>query len=462
MFCEYCGKPVEEDSAFCAHCGKGIAREEPVTTPQTAAPKKSGAKIFVIIFLLAVVSGGGFFYWQTLNSDGLTGRTISIYDIVGAKATMTKADDREYAAQKGIRLGADYSVSSGEVTYVYLDLDDKSLAKMDEISKVNVAQISENKLRLDLESGAILINERNKGRGELEIRAGAAVLGIRGTFITANYSGANVDVYIVDGAVEVTAASGEVTYAGARKRVAISNDVVTVDDLRWSRIDDFTRECILEYRDDLSDVLSEDDFNAIIGNNADYVAGNIIEFGGYDWRVLETTDSKALIISENILELKVYNGIYQDVTWESCDLRQYLNGDFYNGFTTAERARIIESRNTNADNPWYGTSGGRDTVDKVFLLSLDELVRYFGDSGELGNGARRGGANGGEYFFSDQYDSARIATAQGVTYSWWWLRSPGLTSRYAAHVDHEGVVHVDGLDVYYALGGVRPAMWLNM
>ena len=95
MFCKHCGKPVEEDSSFCPHCGKGITKEEPVTVPQTAASKKFGVKLLLVIFLLAIISGGGFWGWQFLNSDGLTGRTISIYDIVGAKATMTKVDDKE-------------------------------------------------------------------------------------------------------------------------------------------------------------------------------------------------------------------------------------------------------------------------------------------------------------------------------------------------------------------------------
>ena len=220
--------------------------------------------IALTIFLIIVLT----FLSACSSSDGLTGRTISIFDIIGDKATMTKTDDKEYTAAKGLKLGADYSVSTGETTYVYLDIEDKSLAKMNEESKVNVAQISEAKLRLDLVQGSILVNEREKSKGELEIRAGNTVLGIRGTFITVN-NNADVTVFIIEGAIDVTTLSGEVTPVGPGKRVTVVNDVATVDDLEWNMLDSFTRECILEYQNDLSDVLSEDDFNAIRGNNAD-------------------------------------------------------------------------------------------------------------------------------------------------------------------------------------------------
>ena len=202
--------------------------------------------------------------------------------------------------------------------------------------------------------------------------------------------------------------------------------------------------------------------NSSLSAGSKPVVGEIIEFGGYEWRVLEVRGDRALIISAKLIELRAYNVDYHDVTWESCDLRYYLNGDFYNSFTTAERKRIEETRNTNADNPWYGTSGGRDTDDMVFLLSLDEVVRYFGDSGELRNGANRD-----DGYISDQYDSERIAIFSGHgndKASWWWLRSPGYGSDHAAGVGIIGYVFVggDGLGVHYYDGGVRPALWLKL
>jgi hypothetical protein len=109
--------------------------------------------------------------------------------------------------------------------------------------------------------------------------------------------------------------------------------------------------------------------------------GDIIQFGGYDWQVLEVKGSTALLLSKDILELRLYNDEDEDVTWEICDLRKYLNGNFYNSFSEDDRVQIMEAKIENKDNQWYDTKGGETTNDYIFLLSLEEVVKYFGDSG---------------------------------------------------------------------------------
>ena len=186
--------------------------------------------------------------------------------------------------------------------------------------------------------------------------------------------------------------------------------------------------------------------------------GETIEFGGYEWRVLDVQNDKALLLSEAIIEKRVYHNTFMDLTWESCDLRKYLNGDFYNKFSVDDRERIATTQVINNNNPWFGTNGGNSTNDKIFLLSLEEVVRYFGDSGQLQN--RLGTDN----WFSDEYSNNRIAYYNGNACGWW-LRSPGLFSGYAASVYDSGNVGVNGYDcdiVVVINGGVRPALWLNL
>jgi hypothetical protein len=45
---------------------------------------------------------------------------------------------------------------------------------------------------------------------------------------------------------------------------------------------------------------------------------------------------------------------------------------------------------------------------------------------------------------------------------WWWLRSPGYSSDYAALVDYDGDVYVTGDYVNHSSVSVRPALWLNL
>jgi len=57
--------------------------------------------------------------------------------------------------------------------------------------------------------------------------------------------------------------------------------------------------------------------------------GDIIPFGQWDWRVLAVENGKALLITQDVIELRSYHNEKVDVTWETCELRAYLNGAFY-------------------------------------------------------------------------------------------------------------------------------------
>jgi len=130
-----------------------------------------------------------------------------------------------------------------------------------------------------------------------------------------------------------------------------------------------------------------------------------------------------LIITENIIEQRSYHNAYKDITWADCSLRKYLNGEFYDQFSETDKSRIIQVINKNADNQWYGTEGGADTEDNIFLLSIEEVVcQYFGNSSsKLYNKGKNQ-----RYWFErkDKNNSKRSAKFRdGI--QWWWLRSPG-------------------------------------
>ena len=183
--------------------------------------------------------------------------------------------------------------------------------------------------------------------------------------------------------------------------------------------------------------------------------GSILSFANIDWRVLAVEDDKALLISDKILEKRKYNnGFTLGMTWEKCTLRKYLNGEFYNSLGE-DKSKIAETKNSNPGNQWYKTHGGNATTDKIFLLGIEEAVKYFGDSGQLNNRPTII-----SNFIDDKYNSARTAKYKNEA-SWWWLRSPGGNTNFAARVYDDGRVFVFGNFVAYDYGGVRPAMWVN-
>ncbi|MCL2364644.1 MAG: helix-turn-helix domain-containing protein [Defluviitaleaceae bacterium] len=201
--------------------------------------------------------------------------------------------------------------------------------------------------------------------------------------------------------------------------------------------------------------------------------GELITFGNYKWRVLDVSGDQALIVTENVIETRAFHktsDIRHRVTWEQSDMRKYLNGKFIKQFSDTEQAQVAETAVLKLDNPWYGTNTYPDTQDKVFLLSYEEVVRYFGDSGALEKrcgveyevmGLEHGDA------IHDEYDKARSVLNMAGFNAWWWLRSPG-GPRSHTEWDHvtagsvDNIIWICGDDVSKKDGGVRPAMWIKV
>ncbi len=201
----------------------------------------------------------------------------------------------------------------------------------------------------------------------------------------------------------------------------------------------------------------------------DFEVGSIVSFGSYNWRVLDVRDDGALIITEGIIEQRPYHDAYIDITWADCALRKYLNGDFYDKFSEADRARIIPVVNKNYDNQWYGTKGGEDTQDNIFLLSIEEVAcKYFGDSSSNLYNPRKNK----RYWFErkDENNSKRTAKFVGESWNnWWWLRSPGRVGVKAVYIHGNGNIGIQGNNILKGnigdgkcIGGVRPALWVKL
>ena len=173
--------------------------------------------------------------------------------------------------------------------------------------------------------------------------------------------------------------------------------------------------------------------------NPDYKIGETIEFGNYpqdkdgtekpiEWIVMKKEGNQVLLLSKYVLDAKPYNKEWEDVTWETSDIRQWLNNEFYTtAFNKAEKAKIQTSLIKNEDNSKYGTNGGNDTEDKVFLLSEKETETLFSNKEERIAKATEYATKSGVYVNEEKA-------------AWWWLRSPGDNSKNAAEVWNYGWV----------------------
>lgn len=191
------------------------------------------------------------------------------------------------------------------------------------------------------------------------------------------------------------------------------------------------------------------------------------------WRVLSVDGDDAFLMADQNLDAKPYNTSYVDVTWETCTLRSWLNGygasanveetDYSSdnfldtAFTAEERAAIRQTTVVNEDNSHYGTEGGNDTTDRVYLLSIAEACNA-------------------SYGFNSTFDTnskTRVSTNTAYTagksgmYSVgaaddWWLRSPGSYSYGASLVYYDGYGSYYYTRVYRDYVAVRPALHLNL
>ena len=195
----------------------------------------------------------------------------------------------------------------------------------------------------------------------------------------------------------------------------------------------------------------------------DVSAGDVLSFGHYnqdnelgngleeiEWIVLEVRGDVALCVSKLGLDAKPYHSKIEAVTWEKCELRRWLNDEFLNtAFTQAEQMQL-ETITVSADkNPDHPTGTGKDTQDKVFLLSVNEVNTYLSDDNVSRCAASRMTRENGVKTF--QEGACR-----------YWLRTPESNQRKAAFVNGSGKVTSKGETVNYEFNAVRPAIMLNL
>ena len=101
--------------------------------------------------------------------------------------------------------------------------------------------------------------------------------------------------------------------------------------------------------------------------------GESVTFGSYEqdndigngsepmeWIVLDHQDGRTLLLSKYGLDGIWYNTDRVDVTWENCNLRRWLNTDFYNmAFDDTEKELIVQVTNENPDGTFFWESVGR-------------------------------------------------------------------------------------------------------
>lgn len=223
--------------------------------------------------------------------------------------------------------------------------------------------------------------------------------------------------------------------------------------------------------------------------------GEYVTFGHYEqdndtsngkedieWLVLEKEDDKILVISKYILGSSRSGGSNNDNTfgWKNCRIRTWINDGFLNeAFNLKEQSLIKDTVNQNELIPvgditgksaekveWaeqYIANLDSSTIDKVFVLSRDEIEKYFPT-----DESRRCAITKYEYGFVDNAsNSIRIDDKPTGGY---FIRSCNVyteidtydnTTKMFFSVFISTTPEGNYSSSYGTTSGIRPAMWIS-
>ncbi len=150
--------------------------------------------------------------------------------------------------------------------------------------------------------------------------------------------------------------------------------------------------------------------------------GDILYFGTYNskpiaWKILRTEKNKMLLITNEPIAEKPFHDEIKKVTWETSYLRAWLNEEFFNSFSDAQKDQILATNTGSVE-------------DKIFLFSLDEMV-------ELVNSEKITFKTTDEWW-------TRTSSEDGIMYATFrgWVKTIG--------------------DQIVRDKGVRPAIWISL
>ena len=164
-----------------------------------------------------------------------------------------------------------------------------------------------------------------------------------------------------------------------------------------------------------------------------------------EWIILEKANGQSLCISRFLLDCKPYHRTPGKIIWKECSLRHWLNYDFFTySFTKEEQERISLSEIKNPKS---------NTIDRVFLLNLDEAEHYF----NFENRAAK-------VTHFAQKQGAWSMNECGV----WWLRYSGAEEIMEegeldgiSCVNFDGYIEENASEPTDSTCSVRPVIWLK-
>ena len=198
------------------------------------------------------------------------------------------------------------------------------------------------------------------------------------------------------------------------------------------------------------------------------------------WRIMDVKSArygkrhparKLLLLSEYSIANMRFSDDSGPTSWHKCSLRKWLNADFYNkAFDAGEKKMIVPVTPKIWDRVYDLRNGGASLTENVFIFSFNDFFRYFSlrEKPETVypvytvSGKKTGNFKMPEDAFHDENRESILYHKNGER-DFWWLRNMVYRNEYAAYVNMDGMIVLEGR---WACGEpglcVRPALWLKI
>lgn len=175
----------------------------------------------------------------------------------------------------------------------------------------------------------------------------------------------------------------------------------------------------------------------------EYIKGEDVYYAyePVSWWVIGENINAYSLLSEKILDTKKFHNSFGAVTWNVCDLRNWLNEDFYNTcFTNEDKVRIINHFTPASHNYIRDHISGAETYNYVSAMTATSLAD-------------------GRYVFPDHQseESKALRIAQGTDYAianglkaddnnngrWWTATSADTANLYTVVITEDGTILIE-------------------
>ena len=186
---------------------------------------------------------------------------------------------------------------------------------------------------------------------------------------------------------------------------------------------------------------NEDGYAKIYGVEYLKIEDMVYVYEPVRWWKIGEEDGNICLLSECIIDTRSFNQTFGSATWDNSDLREWLNGEFYNScFDENDKAIIFEHYTPISDNYYHGFFAGEETNDYVSLVPAADLTN-------------------GKYVFEGHREDAVIALrqAKGTDYAvanglrvfdnncgrWWTATAADVDNLYTVVITELGYVLIE-------------------